>query len=126
MGLKSNQIEIFNKTFIDFFDNLSVYNCENANFSTFKNLAQAYMCVDTYSIYNLFHQTVFIKYENQIINKDANFFLAQDSYDKEYDDIDFISAVKTIWQKIDKESQENIWKFLNVLVYLDKQIDKQL
>ena len=115
-------IEDFNKTMIEFLTQLNVYNTPNLNFDSFKLMANTSMQLDEYSINCIFHQSIH-GFEEHITRKDDVFFLGKESYNSEYEDINIINALKGIWKNVDDKSKENIWNFLNVLLYLDTKIN---
>lgn len=116
-------IKDFNNTLIDFFSQLCIYNTEEMNFNTFKNMANASILIDEYSLNYIFHETVTVQYSDKILVKDDDFFLKQETYNCEYEDINIINSVKKIWKKVDEENKEIIWNYLNVLLFLDNRIN---
>lgn len=62
-------------------------------------------------------------YENNIINKDETFFLNEDYQhiaDTHGLDLDIISTIKSMWKDLDSTNKEAIWKYLQVLVLLNR------
>lgn len=118
-------IKDFNNTLIDFFTQLSIYNTPEMNFNTFKNMASASILIDEYSLNYIFHNTVTLQYSDKIVIKDDDFFLKQETYNSEYEDINIIKAVKKIWKNVDSANKEIIWNYLNVLLFLDNRINKK-
>jgi len=70
------------------------------------------------------------KYKEQIINKDASFFLLKDfikddlNLELNESNVDYAESIiynlKKYWNDIDNESKENIWKYLQVLIILNE------
>uniref|UniRef100_A0A6C0IYD0 Uncharacterized protein n=1 Tax=viral metagenome TaxID=1070528 RepID=A0A6C0IYD0_9ZZZZ len=72
------------------------------------------------------------KYKAQILNKDSNFFIERNTEDyldenNEVENIENIENIilnlKKYWNSMDNESQENIWKYLQVLIVLNDQLN---
>jgi hypothetical protein len=68
---------------------------------------------------------VTLQYSDKIEGKDDAFFLKQETYNSEYEDINIINSVKKIWKNVDQENKEIIWNYLNVLLFLDNRINKK-
>jgi hypothetical protein len=70
-----------------------------------------------------FHEHVISKYEEQIINKDEEFFISKDyKYDAQTHgiDLDVVSKIKDIWKTLTDDDKEAIWKYLHVLIVLNR------
>ena len=73
------------------------------------------------------------KYETQIINKEERFFITKDfikeDLESDCQDVDYARNImlnlKKYWKLIDTESKENIWKYLQVLVVLNKKCNSK-
>lgn len=119
-----SDLDQFNKTMLEFIDQLSLYNNKNVNFSTYKNIATACIMANKRSVNEIFNRTVTIPYSAEILKKNERFFLDLDEYTSEYEnDISFINYLKHIWCLITTDDKSRIWDFLNVLVFLDKKVN---
>lgn len=74
-----------------------------------------------------------VKHEEQIMSKDPEYFMDESTYtediEKYYGDksqkyMDRILQFKEIYFKVDKDSQENLWTILQVLLLLAKEYIK--
>ena len=73
---------------------------------------------------SIFDELVTQKYEKQIMSKDESFFLQHDYDDiKNYDQnvtADLIQDLKNHWGSFNEENKEIVWKYMILLVSLDK------
>ena len=65
------------------------------------------------------------KYEPYILKKDESYFLNESYEDQAADNqFDIINKIKKIWTTLSKENKEIIWKYLQVLIILQKKYKK--
>ena len=72
------------------------------------------------------------KFKEKIVNKDNTFFLKYDHSKEEYcvsnlsSSLNIIKNLKNCWKDLETDEQENIWKYLQVLVTLaDKYVNSK-
>jgi len=63
------------------------------------------------------------KYESYILKKDETYFL-NETYDDDDTQFDMVDKIKKIWCTLSKENKEAIWKYLQVLILLQKKYKK--
>lgn len=72
-----------------------------------------------------FNDHVAAKYETQLMNRDEQFFLDHD-YSQEVTrlvhgfNLDVIGKLKYIWRDLDNDNQDTIWKYIHVLLALNR------
>jgi hypothetical protein len=71
----------------------------------------------------VFDQTVALKYEKQILEKDENFFMNED-YTEVLSthgvDFNLVPQLKEVWKSLDESNKDAVWKYMQVLVLLNK------
>lgn len=71
----------------------------------------------------VFDQTVALKYEKQILEKDENFFMNED-YTEVLSthgvDFNLVPQLKEVWTSLDESNKDAVWKYMQVLVLLNK------
>ena len=81
---------------------------------------------------NHWFNTYIPKYKSQILNKDSDFFIERNTeeYIEQTNKIENIENIENIilnlkkyWKSMDADSQENIWKYLQVLIVLNDKIN---
>lgn len=71
----------------------------------------------------IFHTYVYTKYKDHILQRDEDFFLMTDipiQSDRQDYWLDFIGNIRQIWQTLDANNKEIIWKYFQVLVALNE------
>lgn len=115
----ADYLEVFNKTLIEFIDDLITTFPTLADFQTFRAATVACVLVDKATPCNIFHKTVTVPYESFIINKNEEFFLQED-YSNKGADSGIVDRLKLIWKDLDDANKETIWNYMRVLVTLSK------
>lgn len=123
-----NYLEKFNETFILFIKDLVQAFPSDAEFKLYQIALQGITYTDPDLVREMFHEHVTVKFEKEIMNKDEQFFLQQDysSYQQKYAKASsIIQKLKTSWGLLDEENRSIVWKYLKVLLALDKKIEAQ-
>jgi hypothetical protein len=96
---------------------------EDSDFQMVQLGLTAAVIADETVVQKKFHEEV-SKYDTQILSKDEAFFL-----NKNYEELQnagiadrLITKVKSYWQQLDTHNREMVWKYLKVLVLLDRKI----
>ena len=76
----------------------------------------------------VFNEHIHDIYENNILNKDESFFM-NENYQHIVDthglELDVISKIKTMWTDLSVNNKDVIWKYLQVLVLLNRKCKSQ-
>ncbi len=96
---------------------------EDSDFQMVQLGLTAAVVADETVVQKKFHEEV-AKYEEQILSKNEAFFL-----NKNYEELQsagladrLITKVKSYWQQLDAHNREMVWKYMKVLVLLDRKI----
>lgn len=126
----ANNHDLFNKKFIEMLEDLVLvlgHECPDqvAQFEGFKVFTNTCILVDKSSPQQLFNRSVCIPYEKYIIEKDEAFFLNKTYDTKEplvngMDNSSLIDKLKSVWRKLDNNNKETMWKYMQVLVALNR------
>lgn len=83
---------------------------------------------------DMFHKYIGLQYKVQILEKNEDFLLCNDFVEDNKDNLarknrtDYarcvINNLRKYWLKMDDESKENIWKYLQVLIVLDDKTEE--
>ena len=115
--------DLFNEKAIEFLKDLIESFPElGTDFQRVKTGLIALSSVNPKSPQQIFHNYVLSKYKDAIMNKDEAVFLHETNFDiystrKEHW-LEFIDHIKGIWQTLDANNKETIWKYFRVLVVL--------
>jgi hypothetical protein len=72
---------------------------------------------------SVFDEHVAVRYEEKIVKKDEKFFLTEtyeDVVKKHGIDLDVVGRIKDIWSTLGDTDKEIIWKYLQVLVIINR------
>lgn len=118
--------ELFNKKLLEFVDDL-IYICpEVPDFRVFKDTCTWAIKLSKNFAQGLFNTCIAECYENQVLKKDESFFLEEtyteyNQYLEMYNnDLNLAQKLKSIWKDLDSDNKEVIWKYLHVLVLLNR------
>lgn len=119
----STYIDCFNNKLNEFLRDLCNSFPDMSDLKVLKNGLQLAITIDPRMPQNVFNMHVASTYEKKIIEKDEAFFL-QENYDtiavQHGVDLDIIGKLKGIWATLNDENKDIIWKYLHVLVLLNK------
>lgn len=113
----------FNNKLVEFVSDLSNTFPEMHDLKVLKSGIQLAKTVDIKMPRQVFNEHVADVYEQQILDKNEDFFLKEDySHITQAHglDIDIVSKLKEIWGTLDQENRNIIWKYLEVLVLLNR------
>lgn len=118
-------LEKFNSTFHEFLADFSRTFPNDKQLTMYEIGLRGVLFADKTVVQNVFHDRVVVPYGDKILAKDEDFFL-QNNYAEIQSDItnaaDVIGKVKSYWSQLDADNKEVVWKYLKVLVHLDRKI----
>ena len=114
---------LFNRKLEEFAVDLCTTYAEVKEFHVLKNSVRLAAMMTPKLPQTIFHQHVFIPYEQHIINKNEVFFLEED-YASHLEgnsvNLDIVQQIKGIWKSLAPDQKEIIWKYMQVLVVLNR------
>jgi hypothetical protein len=115
--------ECFNSKLDEFLKDLTSSFPDIKDLRLVKNGLQLAKNIDVKLPQNFFNEHVALDYEEKIVKKDEDFFL-QENYEtivqKHGIDLDIIGRLKDIWAKLGEKDKEIIWKYLHVLIIINR------
>lgn len=126
----ANNFDLFNKKLIEMLDDLILvlrHECPDQvnQFEGFKILTNTCVIMDNTTPQKLFNKTVSIPYEKYILEKNEKFFLDQ-SYEEviepnlSIDSGSLVDKMKSVWRNLDSANKDTMWKYMQVLVALNR------
>jgi hypothetical protein len=116
--------DLFNRKLEEFIDDLIFIYPNAVDFKKFKTTLEWTTAIDKKAPHYFFDVCVVEPYQDKVLQRDETFFLCE-SYVKYNDymqlygqDLDIFQKIKQVWKKLDAHNKENIWKYMQVLVYL--------
>lgn len=73
----------------------------------------------------MFHSCVAIPYGEKINARNESFFLEECHYDTRYADINIINKLKSKWKQLTPDNKDIVWKYMFVLMALNKKCVEQ-
>lgn len=113
----------FNDTFVELLDDLIRVFPEDGDFKVAKLGVRTAVMSDEAAVQAIFHEKVTARYEGHVLSRDESFFLQQDYREDtaEFDDAaDVVDKLKGYWKHLGEGERDAIWRYLRVLVLLDK------
>jgi hypothetical protein len=110
--------ELFNRKLVEFVDDLIVTFPQFADFVGYRTLLMGAIALDKTSPRQIFNQTVAIPYEKYILEKNE-VFLLQETYATTTKQ-GLVDQLKQVWRTMDDSNKESIWKYMQVLVILNR------
>ena len=115
--------ECFNKKLEEFLKDLIECFPEMKDIKLLRSGIQLAKTMDVTLPQKVFDEHVHDAYEHKILNKDEGFFM-NENYQHIIDthglDLDIVSKIKSIWNNLEERNKEVIWKYLQVLVLLNR------
>ena len=115
--------ESFNNKLNEFLNDLHTTFPEMTDIKVLKSGLQFAKTMDVKMAQTMFDKHVAAKYEDQILKQNETFFL-NETYTHIANahgiDLDIIGRLKDVWSTMDDSNREIIWKYLKVLVLLNK------
>lgn len=118
----------FNDTFAELLDDLARVFPNDPDLPVYKIGAQAALLHQENIVRDAFHAKVVAPFEAQVLARDESFFLGRDYGDvtREFADAgDVIAKLKASWQELGPSEKDTVWKYLRVLVLLDRKIEAE-
>lgn len=115
-------INKFNETFEDLIDDLIQVFPNDSEFRFYKVALKTGLMADKTIVSKFFHEKA-QHMSDKILNKDEQFFL-----DKDYEELNekdggaIVNKLKRCWTSLSDDNKETVWKYLKVLVLLNKKI----
>lgn len=123
---KSVFYDLFNEKLDEFFQDLVNTYPHVSEFRRFKSGLTVMKNLDPKSPENIFRTYFLYKYRDAVLSKDESFFLNDENYElycyegtKDYW-LEFIHKLKQMWQGIDADNKEIVWKYFHVLIVLSE------
>lgn len=105
----------FAKELCDVFPNIQ-------EFKRFRSGVLMLQNLEPKTLENIFKTYVLSKFRSQLLHKDESFFLECNEYEIHSQRTDywlsFIDQIKHMWQSLDDDNKEVIWKYFHVLVVI--------
>lgn len=121
----SQHLERFNTTVKEFIQDLMTVFPNDSDFEMMQLGVSTAMFTSEALVQSMFHEKVVIPYETHILQKDATFFL-KNSFEELKDEgamaDQLIQKLKSCWVDLDEHNRDMVWKYLRVLILLDKKI----
>lgn len=121
--MSTTYFECFNNKLKEFLNDLLVSFPEMNDLKLLKNGLHLATTIDVKMPQKFFNEHVACKYETHILGKNEEFFL-NETYEAVAQqhgfDLDIVSKIKGIWGTIDGENKEIVWKYLQVLILLNR------
>ena len=115
----------FNDTLVELVDDLIRVFPQDGDFRMYKLAIQGAMIADRSVVHNVFRDRICLVYGDKIVARDEDFFV-NNSYDdmkQEFSQAEkLIQKLKGCWGMLDTEQRNVVWKYLRVLVMLDRKI----
>ena len=111
--------EIFNEKMYEFIDDIVTSFPSEVEFQTFRTMLDMSVAFSVKLPQEMFNTCVAIPYESEILNENEIFFL-RETYDPQYTDINIVNKLKALWKQLDAKEKQFIWKYMKVLVVLNK------
>lgn len=111
---------MFNRKIDEFVNDLIVAFPEINDFKVFKSMLELTIYMDPTAPQRMFNDTVAKKYTEKILDYNESFFLEEASYDENYTDINLVNKLKGVWKSLDTHNKSIIWKYLHVLLQLNR------
>lgn len=110
--------ELFNRKLVEFVDDLIVTFPQFSDFAGYRALLVGTVALDKTSPQQIFNQTVAIPYEKYILEKNE-IFLLNETYSTTTKQ-GLVDQIKQVWRTMDSGNKEVIWKYMQVLVALNR------
>ena len=126
---ESKYFECFNTKLTEFLSDLSTSFPEMNDLKTMKSGLSLAVTMDYKLPQRVFDQHLNETLETMILDKDEAFLLESDYQhivDSHGIDVDIIHTLKSMWNSLGNKDKEAIWKYLQLLVLLNKKCNKTL
>lgn len=110
--------ELFNRKLVEFVDDLIVTFPQFSDFVGYRVLLVGSIALDKGSPQRIFNQTVAIPYERYILEKNE-VFLLNERYSTTTKQ-GLVDQIKQVWCTMDAGNKDVIWKYMQVLVALNR------
>jgi hypothetical protein len=115
----------FNDTLVELVEDLTRAFPRDNDFQVYKIALQGAIIADSSLVHRMFRERVCSVFGERILARDEGFFL-NNSYEdmkQEFSQADrLITKLKNCWSSMDSDQRAVIWKYLRVLVLLDRKI----
>jgi hypothetical protein len=116
--------DLFNRKLAEFIADLLYIYPGVDDFKTFKTTFEWATALDKTAPHHFFNACVVKPFAEKVLCRDETFFLCEsyvkyNDYMKKYGhNLDIVQKLKQIWKTLDEHNKDNIWKYMQVLVYL--------
>ena len=115
----------FNDTLVELVDDLIRVFPQDSDFRMYKLALQGAMITNNNMVHGIFRERVCNIYGERILARDEQFFLTNSYNDMkdEFSQADqLITKLKDSWSSLNTQQRDVVWKYLRVLVLLDRKI----
>lgn len=116
----------FNDTLVELVDDLIRVFPQDSDFRMYKLALQGAMIANNSMVHSIFRERVCLVYGERIIARDEQFFVNNNYAEmkEEFSQADqLITKLKNCWSSLKEEERDVIWKYLRVLILLDRKIE---
>ena len=120
-----NYLDQFNDTFVELVQDLIRAFPSDGDFRMYKLAIQGASFADKSLVQGVFHERVSTVYGDKIMARDEAFFIDNDYADmkQEFSQAEkLIQKLKDCWTKLTAEQKDVVWKYMRILVLLDRKI----
>ena len=113
---------LFNEKMLEFAKDLCEVFPDVPEFKLFRSGVLMLMNIEPKTLEGIFRTYVLSKYREQLLSKDAGFFLDCKEYEIHSQRTDYwlelIDQIKKMWTTLDNENRDVIWKYFHVMTVL--------
>lgn len=114
----------FNDTFQEMIKDLIQVYPDDSDFRFYQLAVRGGLMADEYIVNRVFHENIH-SFEDKILDRDESFFLEKDykEFESFQDVTAIVSKLKNCWKTLTPDNKDVVWKYLKVLILLDKKIN---
>lgn len=115
----------FNQLFCDMVGELVTVFPSDPELRLYKFAVDTTIASDAYYVSRMFNEYIATPYGDKIQLKDETFFVEKDYTEYAYGDqntLDVFKKLKTCWMDLNEDNRAAIWKYLTVMLNLNKKI----
>lgn len=119
-------LDKFNETFINLIEDLATALGGDDELDAYKLIVQGFVYANRGGVLRIFHKHVTLRFEKEIMNRDASFFLSHEFVNVTPKVSQIIMKLKGCWHLLNEENRGVVWRYFRVLIMLDKKILKDM
>jgi len=113
---------LFNEKILEFAKELCDVFPNVQEFKRFRSVVLMLQNIEPKTLENIFKTYVLDKYKDKLLQKEESFFLDHQEYEIYSQRTDywlsFIEQIKNMWQTLDADKKEIVWKYFHVLIVI--------